>query len=103
MAASKVTTHEIGETVLSESIDFLLHDTGDQILKSEESLAHLENLETVADNGGVSAANFSLLCQIVTRKRMPARLLQRLLSTLVPAEPVPGEAKNRVNWVPVPT
>ncbi len=95
MAANSInstTTHQLDETLIRQSIDFLLHDTGDKILKSEESLLHMENLETAADNGGFSAVNFSLLCQIVVKKAMPARLLQRLLALLVPAEPVPGQA-----------
>jgi hypothetical protein len=96
MAADSIncttTTHQLDETLVRQSIDFLLHDTGDKILKSEESLLHMENLETAADNGGFSAVHFSLLCQIVVKKAMPARLLQRFLALLVPAEPVPGQA-----------
>lgn len=81
----------INEQVISAAVDFLLHDTGDRIVKSEESLTHLENLETAADSGGFSAANFSLLCRIAATKRMPPRLSHRFFSLLVPSEPVPGE------------
>ena len=79
------------ERLINEAIDFLLHDTGDKVVKSDESLMHLGNLEAAADNGGVSAAQFSQLVRIAVGKLMPARISQRFLATLVPSEPVQGE------------
>jgi hypothetical protein len=89
---STTTGQRPNEAVIRDSIDFLLHDTGDKVIKSDECLAHLANLELAADHGGVTAAQFSLMVRIVGEKQMPARILQRFLFSLVPSEPVPGDA-----------
>ena len=93
MAANNPTStasYPLDEAVIRDSIDFLLHDTGDKIIKSEENLTHLANLETAADNGGLSAAHFSRLVRIAVSKQIPSQLSRRFLSTLVPSQPVKG-------------
>jgi hypothetical protein len=82
---------QIDGTLVRDAIDFLYHQRDDKIKQSRELLTHLEHIEAAAENGGLSAANFSLLCRIVIRMQMMPRLKLRVLSTLVPAEPVPSE------------
>ena len=60
------------------------------IPKSDETLGHLENLELMADNGGWPCGQLQRLLQSVRKIILPANLVRRLLSSLVPKDAVSG-------------
>ena len=84
---------------MNNTIDFFLHDTCDTIVKTKEVTEQLNLLETQADNGGFTAAEFAKLAQVVQEKKMPAQVSRRFILCLVPNEPVSGKLKLSFKYV----
>lgn len=73
------------------AIQFFLQYEGDKIVKSNETVTHLQSIEKRADNGGFDQIEFSDLCQVVLAKQMPAMICRKFVSCLVPSISVLGK------------
>ncbi len=79
--------------MMNNKVEFFLHDTCETIVKTKEVTDNLKLLETQADNGGFTAAEFAKLARVVQEKKMPAQVSRRFILCMVPNEPVSGKLK----------
>ena len=74
---------------ITQSFEFLA-SCEKKLVKNEETLCHLANIEVVADNGGLSVDQFGLVVEQLSALSCSALLTRRLIHLLVPATTIPA-------------
>jgi len=74
---------------ITESFNYLASCQG-KLVKNEETLCHVANIEVVADNGGLSVDQFGLIVEQLSALSSPAVLTRKLINLLVPAYSLPA-------------
>jgi len=80
---------QIDENQFDESFEFLANSEG-KIVKNEETICHINNIECLADNGGLSVQRIKIVVNTIIKIPCDSMIIMRLLNALAPASTIPS-------------